>query len=258
MRSITLIVARKELLDHLRDRRSLASAIAYALMGPAIVMLVSFSPQARGDSLPVVMVGMMSVFALVTTFTAGMHVATDVMSGERERRSLLPLLMTPAGRWEIVAGKWIAAAGFALGGVAVSVAGLVAVLALRAPATLEAHAAMFASWAILGLVPLALLAAAVEILVAGLSRTMKEAGTSLTLVMFLPMFAGMFLVFFPVKEGWWTAVPIVGQQIAIGAGMRGSPAPPLQLIALALVTVLTAFAPLAAAERVLRRDDVAA
>ena len=106
--------------------------------------------------------------------------------------------------------------------------------------------------------PLALLAAALEIFVAGLSRSMKEAGTSLTLVMFLPMFVGMFLVFFPVKDGWWTAVPIVGQQIAIGSSMRGSPVPLLPMIALALVTILAAYPPLAAAERVLRRDDVAA
>ena len=257
MRSTCLIVARKEMVDHLRDRRSLASALAYALMGPALVMLVSFSPKARSESLPVVMIGMMSIFALVSAFTGGMHVATDVMSGERERRSLLPLLMTPVRRWEVVAGKWLAASAFALASLGASLAGLSIVLAARAPGTLSAHAATFVSWAILGLAPLALFAAALEILVAGLSRSMKEAGTSLTLVVFVPMFIGMFLVFFPVGGRWWTAVPVVGQQLVLETGMRGSAVSPLQAIVLALVTMVSALVPLAAAERVLSRNDVA-
>jgi sodium transport system permease protein len=258
MRSARLIVARKEIVDHLRDRRSLASSLAYALMGPAVVLLVSFSPKARTESMPAVMIGMMSVFALVSAFTGGMNVATDVMSGERERRSLLPLLMTPTRPRDAVLGKWIAASVFALAAVAVSVAGLAVVLALRAPATLAAHSATLAAWAILGLAPLALLAAALEILVAGLSRTMKEAGTSLMLVMFLPMFIGMFLVFFPVGGRLWTVVPIVGQQILIDSGMRASGVPLPLAIVLALVTATSAWVPLAAAARVLGRDDVAA
>jgi sodium transport system permease protein len=258
MRHTSLIVARKEILDHVRDRRSLLPAVAYSLMGPAVVLLVSFSPKARDGSMPAVMLGMMSVFALVSAFTGGMNVATDVMSGERERRSLLPLLMTPVRRWDIVIGKWIAASVFGLAALGINLAGLVAVLALRAPATLAAHAGTLAFWAILGLAPLALLAAAVEILVAGVSRTMKEAGTSLTLVVFVPMFVGMFLVFFPVTGGWWKMMPIVGQQMAIDAGVRGAPVALPYLVGLALVTALAASVPLAAAERVLRRDDVAA
>jgi len=255
--SASLIVARKEIVDHLRDRRSLLSAMAYALMGPAVVLLVSFSPKGRTDSSAAVMLGMMSVFALVSAFTGGMHVAIDVMSGERERQSLLPLLMTPVRRRDVVIGKWIAVTAFALAALAVNVAGLIAVLALRAPAALAAHAPTLAAWVLLGLGPLALLAAALEILVAGLSRTMKEAGTSLMLVMFVPMFIGMFLVFFPVGAGFWTVVPVVGQQIVIDTGMRGSPAPLLRVIALALVTAGCALAPLAAAERMLGRDAAA-
>ena len=87
---------------------------------------------------------------------------------------------------------------------------------------------------------------------------MKEAGTSLTLVVFAPMIVGMFLVFFPVPHGWWSVVPIVGQQIVIDAGLRGAPAVSLNVVVLGLVTAVSAWAPLAAAERVLSRDDVAA
>jgi sodium transport system permease protein len=252
------IVARKEIVDHVRDRRSLVSAAAYAIMGPAVVMLVSFSAKGRDEGMPMVMLGMMSVFALVSAFTGGMNVAGDVMSGERERRSLLPLLMTPVTRRDVVVGKWIAASAFGLAALAVNVAAMLAVLAWRAPAALAAQAATLASWVVLGLAPLALLAAALEILIAGVSRTTKEAGTSLTLIVFVPMFAGMFLTFFPVASGWWRAVPIVGQQMIVDAGLHGTPVPIGEAIVLALATVASAVVPLAEAERVLTRDDVAA
>jgi sodium transport system permease protein len=258
MTSASLIVAHKEIVDHLRDTRSLASALAYALMGPAIVMLVSLSPRGQDKSMPLVILGIMSVFALVSAFVGGMNIAIDITAGERERQSLLPLLITPVTRWDVIIGKWLAASAFTLGALGLNLAGLVVVLALRAPATLIEQAATLASWAILGLAPLALLGASLEILVAVVSRTMKEAGTSLTLLIFVPMLVGMLLVFFPVGGGWWSAVPIVGQQLVIEAGLRGAPASSLQAVVLALVTTLSASAPLAAAQRVLGRDDLAA
>jgi sodium transport system permease protein len=258
MTSAYSIVARKEIVDHFRDRRSLTSAAAHALMGPAIVMLVSFSPKGQGQAMPDIMLGMMSVFALVSAFVGAMNIAIDVMSGERERRSLVPLLMTPVPPRDVVIGKWMAVSLFGLGALTFNVAGLVIVLAWRAPATLVAHAALLASWAILGLAPLVLLGASLEIFVAGLSRTMKEAGTSLTLVLFAPMIVGMFLVFFPVPDGWWSVVPMVGQQVVLDAGLRGAPAVSLHVVVLGLVTAVCAWGPLMAAARVLGRDDVAA
>jgi ABC-type Na+ efflux pump, permease component len=38
-----------------------------------------------------------------------MHIATDSTAGERERGSLEPLLINPIPRFELVAGKWLAA-----------------------------------------------------------------------------------------------------------------------------------------------------
>src|ERR1039458_2267716 len=55
-----------------------------------------------------VLIGMMSVFTLVAAFVGGMNVAMDTVAGERERQSLLPLLMNRVRRREIVLGKWLA------------------------------------------------------------------------------------------------------------------------------------------------------
>ena len=42
----TLVIARKEIVDSLRDVRSIISALMYALMGPLVVLLVSIGTRA--------------------------------------------------------------------------------------------------------------------------------------------------------------------------------------------------------------------
>lgn len=256
MTSACGIVAGKELLDHLRDRRSLVSFVGHAAMGPAIVLLVSFSSVAHQKSLPVVLVGLLSVFALVSGFAGAVHVAMDVMSGERERRSLLPLLTTPVSRRDLVIGKWIAVSVFGLGALGVNLAGVVVVLALRTPATLLSHLVTLVAWGLLGLAPLALLGSAIQVWVASLSPTMKEAGTSLMMVVFAPMIVGMVMVFYPIGGGWWRAVPIVGQQLLIQSGLGGGPVSVASILALTATTLVSALVPLALTERILSRDDV--
>ena len=115
MFSHALIVARKEIRDHLRDTRSLVSSAFYALMGPLVVGMVSIA--VRGEKSSAVLLSMASVFVLVATFVGGMNIAMDSIAGERERRSLLPLLMNPLLRRDVVLGKWLAISSFALTGV---------------------------------------------------------------------------------------------------------------------------------------------
>ena len=92
-----MTVALKEIRDHLRDRRSLTSAALYALMGPVVILLVAQSAAAeRGGA--GLLLSMMSVFALVSAFTGGMYLALDSTAGERERGSLVPLLLNPVSR----------------------------------------------------------------------------------------------------------------------------------------------------------------
>src|ERR1700690_822695 len=131
MLSHALIVARKEIRDHLRDTRSLVSSAFYALMGPLVVGMVSIAVHGavRGEKSSAALLSMMSVFALVATFVGGMNVAMDAIAGERERRSLLPLLMNPVRRREIVLGKWLAVALFSFAGLILNLAGFAIVFA---------------------------------------------------------------------------------------------------------------------------------
>jgi sodium transport system permease protein len=248
----SLIVARKEIVDHLRDRRSLLSGALYSLMGPLVVMAVSAGPP--GDK-PALLMSMMSVFALVSVFTGGMAVAMDITAGERERRSLVPLLLTPVAGRDLVLGKWLATCAFALGALAINIAGVVVVMTLRAPEPLAASAVPLAWWVLLGLAPLACFAAAVELVASAACRTMKEANTALTFVVLVPMLVGMLVVFYPMAGTGWLALPVVGQQLVVERALGGVPVPTSRGIILALTTVVVALPALAAAVRILDRGD---
>lgn len=256
MNAQSVIVARKEIVDHLRDRRSLMSGVLYTLMGPLVVMVVSFSGQAGGK--PALLLSMLSVFALVSVFTGGMAVAMDITAGERERRSLVPLLLTPIASRDIVLGKWMATCAFALGALAINIAGVAIVMALRAPGTLRVSAVDLGWWVLLGLAPLACFAAALELFASAACRTTKEANTWLTFVVFVPMLVGMFLAFYPVPANGWLMLPVVGQQLLVERALHGEPVAVLYGIVLAFVTATMAIPVLAGAARVLSRDDVLA
>ena len=242
-----LVIARKEVLDSTRDVRSLLSSLLYCLMGPGVVLMISLTmnhkPAGRA-----VMIGMMSIFTLVSAFTGGMNVGMDVVAGERERRSLLPLLMNAVVRRDILLGKWLAISFFSMAGLIVTLTGFSFVLAE------EAHF----SWILAsGLIPLALLAAALELGISTACRTVKEAHTYLSMLTFVPMMVGMLLVFHPKAAGSWAHfLPIAGQQWQLERWAHGGGMPLVQALVLAVLTAAAAACAVLAAANVMERDDV--
>lgn len=249
-------VAKKELVDHLRDGRALASTALYIFMGPLVVWLVMFAVGSGGNGagariLPV----MASVFALVAAFSGSMSVAMDMIAGERERRSLLPLLMNSVSRLEIIVGKWLAASVFAVGGLLVNVLAFGALLALAAatPATAAFLLLLMAP----ALVALALAAAALQILVSTLCRNLKEANTYLSMTIFVVMGVGMWLAFRPLSAaGWWFLAPVAGQQVLMQRGLATGQLPVLESLILAAMTAASAVLALVYAGRLMRRDAI--
>ena len=250
------IVARKELVDHRRDGRGLVSAALYILMGPLVVWLVMFAGGSAGNGagariLPV----MASVFALVAAFSGGMSVAMDMIAGERERRSLLPLLMNSVSRFEIIVGKWLAASVFAVGGLSVNVFAFGALLAFASatPATAASLLLLMAP----ALVALALAAAALQILVSTMCRNVKEANTYLSMMIFVVMGVGMWLAFRPQSaEAWWFFAPIAGQQVLMQRVLVTGELPVLESLILAVTTAASAGLALVYAGRLMRHDAV--
>jgi sodium transport system permease protein len=244
-------VARKEAIDNLRDTRSVLASLMYALMGPAVVFMVS-----KAVRVDAVLIGMMSVFTLVAAFAGGMNVAMDTVAGERERQSLLPLLMNPVRRREIVLGKWLAVGMFSAGGLVLNLAAFSIVLAVAGlhpgAGTTRLLLAVGA-----GVLPLALLAASLQLLISTICRAAKEAQTYLSMLMFLPMGLGMFQVFFPAAaRGWFAFLPVLGQQLQLERWLKGGAAAFVPAAALGCFTAAAALLILEVAANRLHRDEI--
>jgi sodium transport system permease protein len=253
-----MTVALKEIRDHGRDRRSLMSAALYSFMGPIVILLVAQSSAAAKGGAPLLL-SMMSVFVLVSAFTGGMFLALDATAGERERGSLVPLLLNPIPSLQLVAGKWIAVAAYAVTGLVLTLAGFTAVFEWSRINPPSGTAGPFVLWVLYGLMPLALLGAALHILTGTASRTLKDAQARLSIVTMVPMMTGMFVLFFPDTIGrWWFAIPVIGQQALVNEALRGHAVSLLQAGVLALLTLTASGVMMLAAGRLMGRNGVAA
>ncbi|MBM3792591.1 MAG: ABC transporter permease [Acidobacteria bacterium] len=75
---------------------------------------------------------MIPMLVAMSAFFTAMAITTNATAGERERGSLEPLLVNPVLRFELVAGKWLAAALSSAGGMLVTLSVVTGVL-LRVP-----------------------------------------------------------------------------------------------------------------------------
>jgi sodium transport system permease protein len=236
------VIARKEILDASRDGRALISAALFTLMGPGMLLLTASLGKHKGPGGDHVAAGMISVFALLVPFLGGMNLAMDSLAGERERRSLLPLLLSPASRLELVLGKWAAITFFGVLGVLLNIVAYGGKLPVVAT--------------LVCLVPLSALAGAIELLVSTMCRNVKEAQTYLSFMAFVPMVIGMYLVFSQRPAEFWSLIPVAGQQIELVRALRGQPVGALTLLGLNCVTLATAAGAIALAANRLYKDDI--
>jgi len=252
-----LIVAGKELVDHLRDGKTLAALALYALMGPLIVgliLLVSTGEGGGESRAAALLVVMASVFTLMSAFSGGSSVAVDIIAGERERRSLLPLLMNSVSRLELVTGKWLAVGAFAASSALVTLLAFFAVFVLLAdPPALSPQTLLL----IPALLLLALFAAALQVLVSTLSSSVKEGNTTVSIMIFAVMGVSMWQAFSPgFAAGWWFLVPVVGHQHVLRAGLANGEISMVAFTVLSGVSVLIAGLLLIAAGRLFKRDAI--
>ncbi len=243
-----IVIAKKEVLDHVREVRSIWASIMHLLMGPVIISLVLFSlknqPHAKVEQ---VIGSMAAIFLLVSAFTGGMNVAMDILAGERERRSLLPLLLNPVSRVSVMIGKWLAVSLFAVCGAALTFGAFA--VAFRV-AGLALPALSHVAWALL---PLAGFASAIQLTISTFCRTTKEAQTYLSLLVFVPMGIAMFMVFLaPQPPPWLLCLPIVGQQALLTSG----PSFPIVTPTLILATAWCSALALMFSASLLERDEI--
>lgn len=240
--------------------RLLARGIDPSLVQPLQVDMVDLAtPEQRAANL----LEMVVMFIIMSAFVGCMYLAMDATAGERERRSLEPLLTLPVPRWALVGGKFIAATAYGLLAAVLTTATVVIAMN-NVPLELLGVRVQLTPSTVMRLLlvslPLAPLAAAMQLAISSAATSIKEAQTWLSMTLFLPMVPGMVLSIRPMNpEPWMAAVPVLGQQILSSAALRGEALPPLELaLANMSIIALTAFmlvglVALFGHERILRR-----
>ena len=196
--------------------------VSPTLRTPIMVKDVDLStPQSRGM---LVMI-MLPYVLMITAFTGGMHLAIDSTAGEKERKSLEPLLINPVPRWQIMLGKMAATATFAFASLTLTLVSfrfafpLLPTGALGVDLNLNATAV---SGILLAISPVVILAAAMLTTLAALAKSLREAQSYMGLVFMIPMIPSLIFMVNPMKpETWMMAIPMFSQNLLIGEFVRG-------------------------------------
>jgi sodium transport system permease protein len=203
--------------------RLLARGVDPRLINPVPVERVDVAtPQSQA----LILLNMLPYFLVVAVFVGGASVIIDATAGERERNSLEPLLINPVPRWALVVGKLLASLPFATGAVLTSI---VASGALFTLVPLEEFLGIQLTIDPIALakifllcLPMILLAAAIQMIIATFAETYKEAQTYTNWLPLVPALPGILLTFLPVKPALWTMlIPTFGQQVLINQLLRG-------------------------------------
>ena len=185
---------------------------------------------ATPESRAAVLLAVMPYFVILALFLGGMYVAIDATAGERERQSLEPLLLNPVPRSHVVAAKVLATMTFAAAALVETLAGFAMVPVLLPTSTLGFSMRLDPGVLVrvgLLVLPLLVLAASVQILVAAQARSFKAAQASLSVMMMLPVLPGMVLAFAPAPSSpALMLIPTMAEQILMQRLIRGEPIPP--------------------------------
>lgn len=200
---------------------------------------------ATPEKLAALLLNMIPIMLVLAAFVGGMNVAIDAMAGERERASLEPLLTNPVPRGALVAGKWLTTVSMAWLSIVITLVGFVIALrrvpledlGVKADLGIVEVAGM-----LLTVLPLALLASAVQMMVSTYARSFKEAQTYLSLLTFVPTIPGMVLAFSPFEPTLsMSMIPVMGQYVLINKLLSGE-----DLGAVSWVLTLVGIIPLTA------------
>ncbi len=235
-----------------------ARGVSPSLVQPLVVEEVDLAtPEGRAAQL----LNVLPYFLVFAVFVGGMSLIIDMTAGERERGSLEPLLINPLSRGELVIGKLLASLVPTAASVVLALAGFAAVVNLNPIGEQIGVRLSLGLPALVGIflitVPMMVLAAALQMVIATVARTVKEAQSYLAFLPLIPALPGLLLAFVPLRPAlWMMLVPTFGQQLLINQLMRGEAVAPLFAAVSALVTLALGAALTAVAVRLFGREAV--
>jgi len=187
------------------------------------------TPQSRGMLVMLIL----PYVLMITAFTGGMHLAVDSTAGEKERKSLEPLLINPVPRWQIMLGKMLATATFAFASLALTLLSFRFAFPLLPMGALGVDLNLSAGTIggiLLAVAPVVVLAAALLTTLAALAKSLREAQSYMGLVFLIPMIPSIIFMVNPVTPvTWMMSIPMFSQNLLIGEFVRGESVPLLWL-----------------------------
>jgi sodium transport system permease protein len=204
---------------------------------------------------------LLPVVMMTAVFYGGFYLAVDTTAGERERKSLEPLLLNPVPRGAFVMGKFLAVFAFTL--LATFLATALFLVLLGIPQVQQfTNIQLNVGWGVIlaavGLIiPVAFMAVALEMLVASYARSVKEAQTYTQLIAFAGFLPSLFLSVLPIRpQEWMYLIPTIGQLYFITDLSRGLPLDTMQVALCSLLTAAIGAAALVATIRLYNREQI--
>lgn len=234
--------------EQLRALRLLARGVHPDVLRPLIVDELDVSTPAFRSAL---LLDALTYFLLFATLMGGFHLAIDSTAGERERKSLEPLLTTPVTRGALLTGKLGATVAYMLLSLALTLAAFTIALQFVPMEQID----MSSSFSVLTalqvfavLAPFAPLGAALMVVVASFTKSYREAQTYLGLLLVVPTLPPIFAMLLDIAPStplMW--VPSLSQHLLITTLIREDPISPvwIAISALSSLTLAALFALLA-------------
>jgi len=204
--------------------------------------------------------GFIPLFVMISAFTGAMAISTDSTAGERERGSFEALLVNPAPRGAIAAGKWLA--GTLTGMLTVLItAGLLFAMFQNLPLQDLGIRFRLGSPELIRtlsvVLPLFPLIVAIQMYVATFAKSFKEAQSYLSFLMMAQMVPGMMATMNTMStKAWMYYVPWIGQQTLLTDVLGNKPINPVVFLIVGVINVTLAVVALRATAGLLHREKI--
>jgi ABC-2 type transport system permease protein len=213
---ITWLIARRQIGEALRDRSTLIMS-GFFLAFQTVLVLLSVGPALgdhtqKGLSNAGVLMAFFLLFVGLLPATPAVGIASGAFAGDKERGSLMPLLVTPASNTAIVAGKVLGAILPALAYAAIGILVYFAEIALLyGPDKLALFPIGFSGLIVLLIPAIVLFGTALASVISSRVRTFQSAQNYSSLILVV-LWLGLGALFFLVGIGglWAFAGAVIG------------------------------------------------
>lgn len=184
----------------LKKNELITDRLSEANVSPAVMEPFEFAVQSTTGEEDVFSKYMISIIAqiiiVIAVLMGGLPASSDLFAGEKERKTMEALIMTPVKRIDILVGKWLTIASLGIMSGIFSVLTLVIAVQLftvnmKEALNLSDNITFFIGSLSVGIVMFAILVAALQMILSLLADNMKEAQnyvTPITMVAMIPYF----------------------------------------------------------------------